>query len=47
MGVIRQWMEGEDGSVYSEGQFTMGLFDLKARKLIDADGIWTRALGVV
>ena len=47
MGVIRQGMEGEDGSVYSEGQFTMGLFDLKARKLIDADGIWTRALGVV
>ncbi len=46
MGVIRQWMEGEDGTIYSEGQFTMGLFDLNARKLIDADAVWSRALGI-
>jgi YbgC/YbaW family acyl-CoA thioester hydrolase len=46
MGVVRQWMEGDDGAVYCDGQFTMGMFDIQARKLIDIDSVWKRALGI-
>ena len=47
IGMLRQWIVDDAGIVYSEGRFTMGLFDLHKRTLINADDVWSRALGIV
>lgn len=44
--VLHQAMIKEDGKVASEATFTVGFFDLKARKLINANEEWLRACGV-
>ncbi len=45
-GTLRQWMESTDGILHSEAKFTMGMFDLKGRRLVKADREWCRALGI-
>jgi acyl-CoA thioester hydrolase len=44
--VLNQAMLKADGKVASEATFTIGFFDLKARKLINANEEWLRACGV-
>lgn len=46
VGQLKQQMVKEDGSVASEAIFTFGLFDIKARKLIEATPEWKQALGI-
>ena len=43
---LHQEMVKEDGSLASEAEFVIGLFDLKARKLIDPTPEWLNAIGV-
>jgi acyl-CoA thioester hydrolase len=43
---IHQEMVKEDGEVGAEGTFVVGLFDLKARKLITPTPEWKKALGL-
>jgi acyl-CoA thioester hydrolase len=44
--VLEQSMIRADGKVASEAKFTVGFFDLKERKLIDANPEWLKACGV-
>lgn len=44
--VLEQNMIKEDGKIASEAKFTVGFFDMKARKLIDANPDWLKACGV-
>lgn len=44
--VLEQNMIKADGKVASEAKFTVGFFDMKARKLIDANPEWLHAVGV-
>lgn len=44
--VLEQNMIKEDGKVASEAKFTVGFFDMKERKLIDANPDWLHAVGV-
>ena len=44
--VLEQIMYKHDGKVASEAEFTVGLFDMKARKLVDATPEWLKAIGV-
>lgn len=44
--VLEQNMIKEDGKVASEAKFTVGFFDMKARKLIDANPEWLKAVGI-
>lgn len=44
--VLEQNMVKEDGKVASEAKFTVGFFDMKERKLIDANSEWLHAVGV-
>jgi thioesterase III len=44
IGVINQTILKEDGSVALEGYVTYGMFDLKARKLIDPTPEWLKAI---
>ena len=46
IGVLKQWMEDDAGIQYCEARFTMGMFDLRERKLIAADAVWSKALGI-
>lgn len=46
VGQLRQRMLKMDGSIAAEAIFTFGLFDMKARKLIDATPEWRRGLGL-
>lgn len=46
VGQLKQEMVKDDGSVASEAIFTFGLFDIKARKLIEATPEWKQALGI-
>jgi len=39
-------MKKADGKISSEALFTIGFFDMKARKLIDASPEWLKAVGV-
>ncbi len=39
-------MRKPDGTVCSEADFTMGLFDLKTRRLIPPTPIWMKVLGL-
>ncbi len=43
---LRQVMFNSKGEVACIGDFVLGLFDLKARKLIDYTSEWDRALGL-
>lgn len=44
--VLEQKMLKADGKVASEAIFTVGFFDMKARKLIDASPDWMKAVGI-
>jgi YbgC/YbaW family acyl-CoA thioester hydrolase len=44
--VLEQSMIKEDGKVASEAKFTVGFFDMKERKLVNAPPEWLRACGV-
>ena len=44
--VLEQKMLKADGKVASEAIFTVGFFDMKERKLIDATPDWIRAVGI-
>jgi len=46
MMVLEQKMIKSDGKIASEAVFTIGFFDMKARKLIDAGPDWLAAVGV-
>ena len=45
--VLEQWIEKEDGKVASDATFTVGFFDMKLRKLINASPEWLNAVGVL
>lgn len=45
-GQLRQRMLKTDGSIAAEAVFTFGLFDMKARRLIDATPDWKKGLGL-
>ena len=44
--VLEQKMVKADGKIASEATFTVGFFDLKERKLIEANSDWLHAVGV-
>jgi YbgC/YbaW family acyl-CoA thioester hydrolase len=44
--VLDQAMVNSEGKVASEATFTVGFFDMKTRRLIDANPEWLRAVGV-
>lgn len=44
--VLEQAMIKDDGKIASEAKFTVGFFDLKERKLIDASENWLKAVGI-
>jgi YbgC/YbaW family acyl-CoA thioester hydrolase len=44
--VLEQVMINAEGKVCSEAKFTVGFFDMKARKLINANEDWLKAVGV-
>lgn len=44
--VLEQSMIKSDGKVASDATFTVGFFDMKERKLINANPDWLRACGV-
>lgn len=44
--ILEQKMINAQGKVASEAVFTIGFFDLKARKLIDAGPEWLKAVGI-
>lgn len=46
VGVLRQKMLKEDGSLACEALFTFGLFDLKERKMIPPTDAWKKAIGM-
>jgi acyl-CoA thioester hydrolase len=46
IGKIVQQMVDETGTLYSEAVFTVGLFDLRARKLIPPTAAWAAAMGL-
>ncbi len=46
VGKFIQQMSNEAGELCCEGTFVMGLFDVKARKLISPTPEWWRAIGV-
>jgi hypothetical protein len=39
-------MYKEDGKIASEATFTVGFFDMKERKLINANPEWLKAVGI-
>jgi acyl-CoA thioester hydrolase len=46
MMVLEQKMINSDGKIASEAVFTVGFFDMKTRKLIEAHPSWLKAVGV-
>lgn len=44
--ILEQEIINSEGKVASEAIFTIGLLDLKARKLVEATEEWLRAIGV-
>lgn len=46
IGHLKQRMIKEDGTVAAEAVFVFGLFDLKARKLVEPSPAWSKALGM-
>ncbi len=45
-GIIRQWIENESGQRCCEAEFTFGLFDTHARKLVNPTPEWLYAVGL-
>jgi acyl-CoA thioesterase FadM len=45
--VLRQWIEDAFGEIYSEAAFTLGLMDLKQRKLVSLSPGWAEAVGAI
>jgi acyl-CoA thioester hydrolase len=45
--VLEQKMINAQGKIASEATFTVGFFDLKERKLIEAGPDWLKAVGYV
>lgn len=43
---LKQWIEDSSGKIYVEADFTIGLFDLKTRKLVAPTPAWLTALGI-
>ncbi len=43
---LEQVILNEDGKMASDALFTVGMFDMKLRKLIDASPEWLKAIGV-
>ncbi len=43
---LKQWIEDSSGKIYVEAEFTVGLFDLKTRKLVAPTPAWLIALGI-
>ena len=46
MMILEQKMIKSDGRIASEAVFTVGFFDMKLRKLIDASPSWLKAVGI-
>ena len=46
IGHLKQQMIKDDGTVAAEAVFVFGLFDLKARKLVEPTPAWKNALGL-
>lgn len=46
MMVLEQKMIKSDGRIASEAVFTIGFFDMKLRKLLDASPSWLKAIGI-
>ena len=46
MMILEQKMINSDGKTASEAILTVGFFDMKARKLIDANPAWLKAVGL-
>ncbi len=46
IGKLKQQMIKEDGSIASEAVFTVGLFDLEKRRLIEPTPEWRKAVGL-
>lgn len=44
--ILEQTMKKPDGKISSEALFTIGFFDMKERKLMDASPDWLKAVGV-
>lgn len=44
--ILEQRMLKADGKIASEAVFTVGFFDMKARKLIDPSPEWLHAVGI-
>ena len=44
--VLEQKMVKADGKIASEAKFTVGFFDLKERKLNEANSDWLKAVGI-
>lgn len=44
--ILEQKMINGEGKVASEAVFTVGFFDMKKRKLVDASAEWLRAVGI-
>lgn len=44
--VLEQFMVKEDGKIASEAKFTVGFFDMKERKLVNATSEWLKACGI-
>jgi acyl-CoA thioester hydrolase len=44
--ILEQAMINAEGKVASEAKFTVGFFDLKNRKLIEANSEWLKAVGI-
>lgn len=44
--VLQQKMVKSDGKIASEALFTVGFFDMKERKLIQANAKWLKAVGI-
>ena len=46
VGVLKQWIEDSNGSIYAEAEFVYGLFDVRERKLVLPTKEWLRAVGL-
>jgi YbgC/YbaW family acyl-CoA thioester hydrolase len=44
--VLEQSMIKADGKIASDARFTVGFFDMKERKLINANSEWLKAVGI-
>jgi YbgC/YbaW family acyl-CoA thioester hydrolase len=44
--ILEQSMVRSDGKVASDAQFTVGFFDMRERKLVNATPDWLKAIGI-